>query len=186
MGELRVPAPAWVVIGVLHADPEALAAARASLAAVLGPVREIGAERAFEWTAYYEQEMGRGLRRLFLVGDRFVSRELLPELKRWTNRIEDAHRRQDGTRRINLDPGLLSAENFVLGTTKGYSHRVYLRAGIYADVTLRFRAKGFEPFDWTYPDYRSEEVRAMLEGVRAEYLKRVQSSPLEILEELEP
>jgi hypothetical protein len=41
-----------------------------------------------------------------------------------------------------------------LASTKDHAHRIYLADGIYAEVTLSFRAGAWQPFDWTYPDYR--------------------------------
>jgi len=62
----------------------------------------------------------------------------------------------------------------VLATTKDYSHRIYVRDGIYEEVTLVYRrGSGFEPWPWTYPDYRSETAKrfflAVRESLRAFY-----------------
>jgi hypothetical protein len=43
-----------------------------------------------------------------------------------------------------------------LVTTKNYGHRIYLKDGIYAEVTLIYRNKNFEVLEWTYLDYRNE------------------------------
>jgi hypothetical protein len=60
-------------------------------------------------------------------------------------------------RQINIDPGYLSLDKVVLATHKDYSHRLYLGKGIYGEVTLFFKDKTFNPFPWTYPDYRTHE-----------------------------
>ena len=46
---------------------------------------------------------------------------------------------------------------FFLATTKDQRHRVYLRDGIFVEPTLFFESGRFQPFEWTYRDYRSEE-----------------------------
>ena len=45
----------------------------------------------------------------------------------------------------------------VLASTKDYSHRIYIGKGIYAEVTLFYQDKTFQPLLHTYPDYRSGE-----------------------------
>ena len=73
-------------------------------------------------------------------------------------------------RRVNIDPGYISDSKLILTTTKDYFHRIYLGHGIYAEVTLRWRKGGFEPFEWTYPDYRSKEYIKILNTIRNNYM----------------
>ena len=61
-----------------------------------------------------------------------------------------------------------------LATTKDQAHRIYLRDGIFAEVTLRFEAGAFEPWPWTYADYREPHVRAWLGAAREYYKQRLQ------------
>jgi hypothetical protein len=114
-----------------------------------------------------------------------VERQWLVELKLLCNRIEKELAAEDGSRRINLDPGLLSMENFVLATTKNRGHRIFLRDGIFAEVTLMYVRGKFEPLPWTFPDYRSEELRGVLEGLRDEYVNRIRSPAPEVLREVQ-
>lgn len=73
---------------------------------------------------------------------------------------------------MNLDPGLVTPENFILATGKNFSHRIYLRDGVFADLTLVYRKGEYRALPWTYPDYASREIRDLLKGVRAEFLAR--------------
>ena len=59
-----------------------------------------------------------------------------------------------------LHPGVLALGKFLLATTKDQAHRVYLRDGIFAEVTLRFQDGAFRPWPWTYADYREQIGRA--------------------------
>ena len=60
-------------------------------------------------------------------------------------------------RPINIDPGYVSYSKIILASAKNFSHRIYLRSGIYAEVTLNYRRdKGWQFFDWTYPDYKEK------------------------------
>ena len=68
---------------------------------------------------------------------------------------------------------MLSLGKFLLATTKDQAHRVYLRDGIFAEVTLRFEAGAFEPWPWTYADYREPFVRDFLRQARDYYRGRL-------------
>jgi hypothetical protein len=94
-----------------------------------------------------------------------------------TNRLEKKYAAPDGNRRINIDPGYIRLEHVILATTKGYAHRPYLRGGIYADLTLIYRNKSFQPLEWTYPDYRQEEVIALFNQFRKRYLEDLRGGP---------
>ncbi len=77
-------------------------------------------------------------------------------------------------RRINLDPGYLTLSKLVLATTKNFQHRIYLRKGIYAEITLKFkRGRGFEPWEWTYPDYKSKEYLNIFNHLREIYNRQI-------------
>jgi hypothetical protein len=184
MGDLTSPDPAMIVVGVIHSDPSALDSAIGQLEAVLGPIRRVGESFPFRWTDYYEDEMGAGLTRCFLAAERLVGRQWIVELKLLTNRIERELAEEDGSRRINLDPGLMSLENFVLATTKNRGHRIYLRDGIFAEVTLMYVQGRFEALPWTFPDYCSEEVQGVLLGVREEYYHLLRNSAPMVLREV--
>ena len=115
----------------------------------------------WDMTDYYRDEMGAGIVRKFIFLQRLIDPGNLPQIKLFTNRIEKAFAVPVGNtvrRRINLDPGYLTEAKVVLGTTKDYSHRIYIGSNIYAEVTLRYstRDRRFIAFDYTYPDYRTD------------------------------
>ncbi len=109
----------------------------------------------FNFTDYYEEEMGRGLKKLFISFRNLIEREALADIKLLTTSLEKKYS-SEGRRKYNLDPGYITLANIVLATTKDFSHRIYLRKGIYAEVTLIFRKGRFESLPWTYPDYKTE------------------------------
>ena len=76
-------------------------------------------------------------------------------------------------RPVNLDPGLMQLGKFMLATTKDQAHRIYLRDGIYAEVTLRFQDGAWELWPWTYRDYQEPAVREFLAEVRDVYRELV-------------
>lgn len=123
----------------------------------------------FDFTTYYEPEMGAPLYRRFIVFKEPVAQETLPGIKLWTNGIENSFLNQNGKRRVNLDPGYLTLERFILATGKNFTHRVYLRDGIFADLTLVYTKGGFQVLPWTFPDYATETIRNFLAEVRQAY-----------------
>jgi hypothetical protein len=130
----------------------------------------------FTQTRYYEATMGPDLRKQLLAFDRLVGPDCLPDVKRHTNDLENqlaASGAHPEPRPLNLDPGLLHLGKFLLATTKDQAHRVYLRDGIFAEVTLRYHDGGFEPWPWTYADYRLPCVHAFLLEARDIYRRRL-------------
>jgi hypothetical protein len=169
MAEPRPPDLVCLVIALFSRHPEALAWASDRLEGLYGPVALASTEYEFLHTAYYEPTMGPHLRKRFLAFHDLVSPESLPEIKLQTNSLERELAAAGGyvePRPLNLDPGLLSLGKFLLATTKDQAHRIYLRKGILAEVTLRFEAGSFEPWPWTYADYRESQVRAFLKEAR--------------------
>ncbi|RMF85348.1 MAG: DUF4416 family protein, partial [Nitrospinota bacterium] len=61
----------------------------------------------------------------------------------------------------------------VLATTKDRQHRIYLGKGIYAEVTLRYVAKHYRCWEWTYPDYRTPEYIQTFEALRKLYHRQL-------------
>ncbi|ACV67599.1 DUF4416 family protein [Desulfohalobium retbaense] len=142
---------------------------RPRLEAHFGPVHDFGDALFFTHTTYYNTELGTPLYRRLLYADRFYPQDRLAEAKLVTNALEDAFRDAEGNRRINLDPGLLSLERLVLATGKGFTHRIYLKEGIWADLTLMYQKGGWRAFDWTFADYADAPLQAWLTRLRDEY-----------------
>ncbi len=172
MGTIGELAPEKLVIAVLISEPRLHGRLADALLAQFGPVDFTSEELDFSFTRYYDREMGSPIRRFFLSFERLVPPETLAEIKAATNRIEDALR-EEGRRKVNLDPGLLSASRFILASTKDSSHRVPLKGGIYAEVTLVFERGEYRALEWTYPDYRSLDYRRILGEIRRIYRRQI-------------
>ncbi len=108
----------------------------------------------FDFTEYYESEMGEKLMRSWLVTEQLKPLEQLADIKNFARKLEAKQLNSKGRRRINIDPGFLTLSNFVLATTKNFGHRIYLKDNIYAEVTLIYQNKSYQPLNWTYPDYQ--------------------------------
>ena len=166
MSRRTVPAAAKLVLSVIYGEEAAFESLRPRLEERFGPVESASDRFPFDFTEYYAKEMGERLVRRFVVMRDPVARDALAAIKIAAEALEDGMA-VAGRRAVNVDPGLLTEENFILATGKNYSHRVYLGDGVYADLALVYRKGAYRPLPWTYPDYASEGVRTYLGGVRA-------------------
>jgi hypothetical protein len=140
-----------------------------SLAESFGSVDVVSPWLAFDQTDYYTAEMGSPLFRRFVTFDKLIQQEALADIKLFANDLEGQFSKE-GKRLVNIDPGYVVAERFVLATGKNYTHRIYLRSGIYADLSLIYHKGRFRPLDWTYPDYAGEMIINFLQSVRDKYM----------------
>lgn len=108
--------------------------------------------------AYYSKEMGENLKRVFCLSSEIFPREFLLSAKLQSLEWEESWS-QDEKRMVNVDIGFLSLENFLLATTKNFSHRVFVGQNIFADLTYYFHQGELQTFPWTYPDYNDVEKK---------------------------
>ena len=143
---------------------------RERLCVSFGPVDYISPVLPWTHSSYYEKEMGADLKRVFFFFKDHVQPELLADIKNTTNKIEVYFKNETNlnppVRLVNIDPGYMTLSKVILVSTKDYSHRIYLGKGIYAEVTLYYMNKSYQPFHYTYPDFRSEEYILMFNTMR--------------------
>jgi hypothetical protein len=168
----RTPPPVKLVASLFSAERPLMEEAISFLSNAVCPVDWVSGEMAFDKTDYYTAEMGWPLFRRFVSFAALIPFEDLVRIKLLTNEYESKTGLY-GRRRINIDPGCLSAERLILATGKNYIHRVYLGSGIYADLTLIYREGSFRKLEWTYPDYASPEVTEMFNTLRGKYLQQL-------------
>jgi len=169
MSKPKEPDPVKLFVSIIAADRSLMAEAIGQLADQFGDPDFVSEFLPFDYTDYYSAEMGKGLVRRFVTFERLIRPESLPAVKRCTNALEETFAGAGGARRVNIDPGYVARQHFILATGKGYSHRPYLDGGIYADLTLEYRKETFRPLEWTYPDYRAERTIGMLNALRKRY-----------------
>lgn len=159
------PLPAKLIAGLLFRDFAVRDAALGNLFHHFGPPDFLTEPQPFGYTSYYDKELGTGLQRQVCSFLRLLPPDRLPDIKLTTNRLEVELSRAD-KRTINIDPGLLSEERLILATGKNYTHRVYLRDGIYADLTLIYQRGTYQSLPWTYPDYQEPALLHFLGVLR--------------------
>jgi hypothetical protein len=169
MSDPLPPEAVKLIASLFSGNERLLADAVRALSERYGRTDFISFPAPFSYTDYYEREFGDSLIRRFITFERLIRPEALPDVKLWTNALEK-RLSAEGRRQVNLDPGYLAKAHLILATGKGYTHRPYLRDGIYADLTLIYRDKAFHSLPWTYPDYAGGEVIGMLTRIREKYL----------------
>lgn len=169
MSQPQSPKPAKLIAGFFLKDKALATDIAGDLQDQLGPVDMVSPWLNFDFTTYYEKEMGGPLHRRLMVFKPLVEQTDLSAIKRMTNKLERKYQRQ-GQRRVNIDPGYLLAERFVLATGKNFTHRIYIGQGIYADLTLIYQKGDFRTLPWTYPDYADRRLIDFLILARKKYM----------------
>jgi len=126
----------------------------------------------FNYTDYYKQEFGSSLSRKFISFANLIKADDLAKIKVFTNKLEKKLS-GSGRRKVNIDPGYIDESKLVLATHKDFSHRIYLKNKIFAEVTLSFQDKTFRPWPWTYPDYRTSDYTDIFNQIREIYAKQI-------------
>jgi len=173
MSVIKKPLPVKLFIGMLSSYPSLFDEVKEELQSVFSPVDFESPVWRWEHTDYYTEEMGEGLKRKFIFFEQLIDPGEIVEIKLKTMEVEKRYLNERGGRRINLDPGYLDGSKLVLVTTKNYSHRVYLRDGIYGEVTLIYSKGQYQALPYTYPDYRTEEYLQIFKSAREIYRSQI-------------
>jgi hypothetical protein len=173
MGAISEKEKVVLVAAVLRQDTEESGLLlEEELEKLWGPIRQRSASIDFDFSNYYEKEMGASLKRQFVGFSNYVPAEMLADAKVKSNALE---RRLsiEGNRRFNIDPGYLAFSKVVVASTKDATYRVYLGKRIYAQPMLLYEEGSYHPWPWTYPDYRCKTAISFFNSVRSDYKKRL-------------
>ena len=168
MVQPRQPGDVKLICGMISAEVGLFADAAKKLAAAFGPIDLESEVMDFNFTHYYDEQMGCPLYRRFLAFERLVSPDVLVKAKCRTNALESAFTTAGAgpARRINLDPGYIASAKLVLASMKDFSHRIYLGRGVYGEITLTWRNGRWQSLPWTFPDYASGAYHEFLTKAR--------------------
>lgn len=174
MAAPQLPDPVKLFIAILWGDHDALAQTLHHLRDLWGELDFTGRDQLFDCTHYYDEEMGAPLWRRLIAFELLVPPENLPRAKLTCNALEDglAHERR---RKVNLDVGYLDHNKIVLASCKNAGQKIYLGEGIYADLVGRWQQGRYQPFAWTFPDFREGRYDAELNVIRQTYLSQLRA-----------
>ena len=181
MRQLSEPEPAMLVAGLIFRPAIEIGPVLNRLLEQLRPLGprallEVSEGRPFDFTTYYEPEMGSGLIRAFAAFRGLMPQGLLARAKEIYRQVELQYLDDSGNRQVNLDPGLLCPEKLVLASSKNFTHRIYIGRGVFAELTLVFKKGSYRPLEWTYPDYRSEWALEFWNRMRRHHLQELRAT----------
>jgi hypothetical protein len=168
MGQIQKAKKVKLITGLITGNEAFFLTTEKKLSKKFGPLDFKSATLDFNYTDYYQAELGKELKRQFFSFKQLIPPQEISKIKIFTNKLEDSLG-VSGRRIINIDPGYLDLAKLVLATTKDFSHRIYLELGIFAEVTLMFSNESYQPLDWTYPDYRSQKYIEIFNDIRRIY-----------------
>lgn len=171
MGKIVKPQKVKLFIGIIFKNAPLIPEIKPLLTSKFGPIDFESQILGFSYTNYYEKEFGANLKRRFFGFFRLILPDRIAAIKNITNKIEKRFSKNN-KRLINLDPGYLNDAKLVLATTKDYSHRIYLKDGVFAETTLIFSGGKFRPCAWTYPDYQTKEYADIFGQIRNIFMRQ--------------
>ena len=173
--QFQLAPPARLFFGVFTGFESLFDWVRGRLAERFGPLDPESESPVYPFpeTETYSRTMGGPLwRKFYFLLEPFPQEGLAPVKRETLSLEEEARRIQKWPvgRPINIDPGILNDCRIILASTKDYSHRLYRGGGIWEEVTLLYRAGGFQSLPWTYPDFRRPDYHPYFEALRKKYL----------------
>lgn len=174
------PPPVSLFFGLLVADKSLFSEVERILQKEYSTIVVRSETMPFDMTNFYAGEMGNYILRRWVAVEWLIDPEALATIKNHTNRIERIWAEGEGEtmkRRVNIDPGYLTPAKAVLASCKERDHRVYLRDGVFAEVTLSYKraSKRYESLPWTYPDYQTQTAQAFFHALRENHRQRASS-----------
>jgi hypothetical protein len=172
MGEIKQFKPVKLVICILISDLKIKPELLNLLEAQFGKIDFESEILDFNFTNYYNDEMGSPIQRFFISFQNLIDPDLLAGIKLKTNILEGTFL-ENKKRKINLDPGLIFLGKFILASTKDGSFRIPLSSGIYGEITLVYEKKNYRNVELTYPDFQSETYKKILKKIREIYKNQI-------------
>ena len=126
-----------------------------------------------KYTFFYNEEMGENIK----INARIISfQELRPQYyladaKIITNQIEEVFS-YEGKRKVNIDIGFVHHTQFVLASTKHWGNRIYIRRGIYAEITLMYVYGKWTALEYSYENFKGQEYQQEIQKVRELYMQK--------------
>lgn len=167
MAQPKIPQKAKLFIGMLTARDDTLFTTIHLLKKKYGAIDLQSEAIPFSSTEYYST-IGKNLYKVFISFEKLIPRDNIAGIKLYTTKVENKFIKNDN-RTINIDPGYLTLSNVFLASCKDFFHRVYVGKGIYVENEYRYVAKRYQPWEWTYPDYRKKEYIQFFETLRSIY-----------------
>ncbi len=167
------PEEAVIFVASLFSSREVFNDVSPRLRDLCGPVYYESNPLPWNFSTYYNGELGAPLYRHFMFFENIADPVFLVDAKLTLCEIEKEFS-TCGKRRINLDPGYLTLAKVVLASRKNYSHRIYLGRGVFCELELFYQEGRFNPLPYTYFDYRDDKFIAFFTQARLLLKKKLE------------
>jgi len=130
--------PVKLICGIIASEERFFKRAEERLVELYGSLDLASQIFEFDFTDYYEEQMGQNLKRKFVSFDNLIFPESLGEIKIRTNALEEEIKEEfkAGKRIVNLDPGFLTASALIMATSKDFAHRIPLPTWSYYSARM--------------------------------------------------
>ena len=166
--------PVKLIMAILYRDEDLVESCLDTLQQSFSPMDYRGEPVPFDFTDYYNLEMGSGLKRVLVAFEQLVPPDALPDIKATTRDLERSIAR-DNRRKVNIDPGYLDLFKLVLASFKARGNKLYLGRGVWGDMTLYFEKGQFHPFQWSFPDFQHGTYHPQLKEIRERYKQQLRA-----------
>lgn len=173
MGEPLKPIPVKLITGIFFVDKEVLFKAKEEIIKKIGEIDFESEIFDFNFTNYYEKEMGKDIKRIFYSFKTLIDPAKIIEIKYISFEIEKKFKDPEGKRKINIDPGYMDFFKLVLVSFKPGGYKIYLDKGVYADITLWYEKGRFKPLLTSFPDFKNNLYEKTFLKIRELYKKEL-------------
>ncbi len=172
MAAERMQAPALPVIGIIYDSADRPSEAVCRLEEKWGEAAIESEPYSFDFTSYYNEELGDDLLRGWYVFSDLIGEHQISTCKKHTMKLEEEYASGSG-RRFNIDAGYITGAKLVLASHKNFSHRIAVEKGIYAEITLRYQKGTWKTHPWTYPDFQPPSRHPWLDKARRLWRQKI-------------
>ncbi|MCP2606641.1 DUF4416 family protein, partial [Candidatus Aminicenantes bacterium AC-708-I09] len=125
MAEIKPFTPVKLICGIIASDKKIFEMAEKELSFLYGKIDYSSDLILFNFTDYYERQMGPDLKRKFISFERLIDPSELSSIKIKTNELEEEIKKRLNLNRraVNLDPGYLTRSALIIATAKNFAHR---------------------------------------------------------------
>jgi hypothetical protein len=169
------PGPVKLFIAILYSKKKCLDKAFQCLKEKYGEMDYQSQQIDFSITDYYQPEMGRSIYRIFVSFSTLIRPDEIARIKIETNEIEDTLA-IGKKRKVNLDAGYMDYDKVVLASAKYNGQKIYLDMGIWADLTLHYEKGRFDPYPWSFPDFKTGMYNDVFLEIRRRFKQQRKTS----------
>ncbi|MGM0380409.1 MAG: DUF4416 family protein [bacterium] len=161
--------PVLPLVSILSSSPGHMRAGINKLTATWDNIVVSSPPFLFDQSDYYEEELGSPLFRWWAYRETLANPARLIDWKNTCADIEQQLSDPQGRRTVNIDPGYLNFGLVVLGSFKYDLQKIYLGNKVYADPALQFGEGQYQPFPWSFPDFKQPDYYKRLKKFRDRY-----------------